>query len=188
MKLESFTFKIIGISPLLSNSCEHVLDQLGKDATIKKKNNLTDEQVAARSVRLDKTGYWFPAQGFRSAMDYAMGGKKIGKRSARMVLSAAVFNTDEKFYICEPPACMKPLKTFGIDKRMAITKQKQAIAVVRARFEKWGGQLALQIDTDMIPTDVVVESLSQAGVLAGIGSFRVACKGWFGKFTAELKK
>lgn len=185
MKLETYSYKITGISPLLQNTSENMNLSRGVKPGGGKHESEADE--AARKVCKDKEGFFHPSQAFRSAIDYAAGGKKIGKRSARAALMAGVFCQDDKVRLIDPDT-EKPLQEYGIDRRPIFPKLGGAVMNCRPLFGKWGGILRLQIDTDMLNPSDVLQILQEAGTIAGVGSFRVQKKGWFGRFTAELKK
>lgn len=182
MNLQTHKFKITGLTPLLQNSSAAFVADPGSIKTNKKP---TREEEAALKVWKDEDGFFHPSQAFRSALLLSLGGKKVGKRSARSAFMAAVFCTEEKVRLVDPDTG-KPLKGYQLDTRMATTKMKTAIANTRPRFEKWGGVLKLEVDGDMIPDiDLVEQALNDAGLYPGVGSFRVCNGGTFGRFTVE---
>lgn len=153
--------------------------------SINKKKIPTAEDEAEAGVYRDAKGnIVFPAIGFRSALLYAVSGKKVGKRSARNVIAASVFNCDEFTAIIDPSSG-KPVKEFVIDSRRAVI-QGNGIIRSRPRFNAWALLLRLDIDTDLIAIPVVLDNLIEAGLLAGVGDFRVEKRGWFGRFTAKI--
>jgi hypothetical protein len=182
MNLRNHKFKIIGLTPLLQNSSSAFVEETG----IKTAKKVTREEEAERKVWRDEKGFYHPTQAFRSAMLTSLGGKKIGKRTARAAVQAAVFCAEERMHLMHP-STGKPLTGYQLDTRMAINKQGNAIANTRPRFEEWAGVLILSIDEDMIPDVGLIESaLGEAGLFPGVGSFRVAKGGTFGRFTAAL--
>lgn len=181
MNLTIHKYKVTGLTPLLQNSSAGFIEESGVKTAAKK---ISREQEAANKAWSDDKGYFHPSQAFRSALLMSLGGKKVGKRSARSAFQAAVFCAEEKFYLTDPETD-KPVKVYVLDTRMATTKQKTAIANTRPKFEAWGGVLALQVDEDMVAPAMVEQALNEAGLFPGIGSFRVCNGGTFGRFKAK---
>lgn len=182
MKIETIKFQITGISPLLMHNPSGMKRSDG--TSINKKKIPTAEDEAEAGVYRDAKGIVFPVIGFRSALLYAVSGKKVGKRSARNVIAASVFNCDEFTAIIDPSSG-KPVKEYVIDSRRAVV-QGNGIIRSRPRFNAWALVLRLDIDTDLIAVQVVLENLNEAGLLAGVGDFRVEKRGWFGRFKAKI--
>ena len=183
MKIERFKFRITGLTPLMQRCSENAeLDQGG----IKTAKKLSPLETATRNVWQDKQGPFHPAIAFRSAILYAAGGKKIGKRSARAALAGMIFVGNEKMRLTQA-GNNKPA-TWVIDKRPVVTSQDKMLFDYRPKFESWGGVLELDVDTDMLPDiqGVLLPILNEAGTICGVGSFRVERGGWFGRFSAEL--
>lgn len=117
-------------------------------------------------------------------MIYAVSGKKVGKRGAKSIISASVFNVDDYCVILDAKT-RKPLLKYEIDTRRAVVV-KQGILRSRPKFEDWACELELEIDEDMIPVSLVLENLNEAGMLAGIGDYRINKGGPFGRYKVEL--
>lgn len=182
MNLQTHKFQITGLTPLLQNSSASFVADSGSIKTNKK---MTREEEAALKAWKDDEGFFHPSQAFRSALLLSLGGKKVGKRSARSAFMAAVFCTEEKFRLVDI-GTNKPFKSYTLDTRMATTKMKTAIANTRPKFERWSGVLKLEVDSDMIPdVSLVEQALNDAGLYPGVGSFRICNGGTFGRFTAK---
>jgi hypothetical protein len=183
MNLKTHKFQITGLTPLLQNSSAAFV--LATPTTVKTNKKPTREEEAEAKAWKDEKGFFHPSQAFRSALLLSLGGKKVGKRSARSAFMAAVFCSEEKFYLLDPDTG-KPIKGYTLDTRMATTKMKTAIANTRPRFETWGGILRLEVDEDMIPDIALVEqALNDSGLYPGVGSFRICNGGTFGRFMAK---
>ena len=184
MKLKRYQFKIVGASPLLMNSSMNMVNNTGKVG--KKVIPTAEEECKSKEYKDKKGRYYIPTSCFRNAILYACSGKRVNKRSAKAVLQSAIFPGEEDFVLCNPSS-NKPLGSYQIDTRPAVI-QKARIMRRRPRFEDWGGTLTLDIDTDITTPEVIEEQLAEAGVISGVGDFRIQKGGTFGRFTASLVK
>jgi hypothetical protein len=57
-----------------------------------------------------------------------------------------------------------------------------AVCIVRPRFDKWGFEVNVLIENEEIDEALIRELFDKAGVRMGLGDFRPARKGTFGKF------
>lgn len=84
----------------------------------------------------------------------------------------------------------KPIKEYVIDTRRAVNKTlKAGIVVHRPKFVAgWRVSFSLIIDDALFNLsesdlkEFFTDIINNAGLKFGIGSYRPACKGWFGKF------
>ena len=56
----------------------------------------------------------------------------------------------------------------------------------RARLNAWRADFALEVDTDVLDTDIVHQLLTEGGQRIGIGDFRPEKGGPFGRFRVTL--
>lgn len=182
MKLEKFKFQITGISPLL---CSNPAKMTGGNPTMgRKKIPSPEEEAKAGAYILSDGRFYLPSIHFRMGLLYAVSGKKVGKRSARQIIAAAVFNSTDKSILLDPET-KKPLKEYTIDTRRAVV-QKAGIMRSRPCFEKWATDVEFDIDTDLLSPKVVEENLQEAGILSGCGDYRPQRQGMFGRYQASL--
>lgn len=184
MNIKPHSFRITGLSPLLMANCAHMKHDAGGIRTQPKK--LTPEQQAEQSAyKLPSGQLYMPALCFRESLLYAAKGKKFGKATAWSVLASAVFLIGDNCLLVDAKG--RPLKEYEIDSRTAVNQHAGRIMVSRAKVPHWGCIVEFDIDEDVI-TDVkvVAELLNQAGTISGVGAYRVSCRGWFGRFKAEL--
>lgn len=180
--LERHRFRVWGDFPLLL----HNPAQMRRNEGVKQKKIPTPEEEAAAGLYLVEGGFGIPSVAFRSALLNGLKNKKVGKASAISVFQAAVFNVDEFCLLIDGEG--NPLLKYGIDTRRAVV-QRQGILRSRPRFEKgWGCILELEIDVDMVSPEQVVEHLNVAGLVVGVGDFRIEKRGPFGRFHVELMK
>lgn len=178
------TYRVKGVSPLLQNSPA----AMGSgNATMQAGKKVYDdkEESAVRVYRNDRGEVIVPSLWFRSAMMKSVGARKIGKYSARAVISAGVFTVEEECLLLDAKG--KVFKTWDTHK-VRVVVQKNGVMRCRPMFKGWQCDLALEVDDEMLPNvDVVTQSLNLAGKLAGIGDWRPGRGGTYGRFTAELK-
>lgn len=181
--LQRFKFRVTGDFPLLTHNPAQMRRS---DGGVKsKKIPSAEEEAEAGLYKIDE-GFALPSVSFRSALLNGLKNKKVGKASAISVFQAAVFNIDEHCLLIDGKG--KPIKEYNIDTRRAVV-QRQGILRSRPRFEKgWGCLLELEIDTDMVSPEQVVEHLNNAGLVIGVGDFRIEKRGPFGRFHVELVK
>lgn len=191
MNIKQYTFKIESLSALLTHNPKAMMSQ-DSNAMKTKKKYIPEEEAEAGLYVNSKKQYCLPAIAFRSALIKAVSNKKVGKKSASAIMSAAVFNADAETVDDEmipilDKSTMKPVKTYGIDSRRAIV-MKAGVIRHRPKFSNWSCLIPLQIDTDLVSPEVVAENLNEAGTIIGVGDYRVEKKGWFGRFKASLSK
>jgi hypothetical protein len=181
MKL--FIFRITGVSPILQRNAAAMEIQDKSKLTTQK--NYEDQ--AERSTYRDEDGNLvMPSMAFRAAMLKAATGRKIGKASAKSIVSASIFPSEQHCVLLGKTG--KPLTTYKIHRCRAVV-QRQGVLRARPMIEDWRTDLALDIDTDMMPDiTVVAQLLNIAGKIAGVGDWRPSQSGVFGRFTAELKR
>lgn len=184
MNIKTHTFKIEGLSPLLTHNPASMVPS--GNGEIKHKKIPTAEEEAKKGLYMNADGtYYLPSIAFRNALIYAVGGKKVGKRSARAIVSAGVFNADHATTLLDDKD--KPLKKYAIDTRSVLI-MKARILRSRPMFEPWHAQVKLDIDLDLLDPKVIEENLNEAGTICGVGDYRPQKTGPFGRFTAKLIK
>jgi len=85
------------------------------------------------------------------------------------------------FVLIEPDAIPMLNQKWEIDSR-AVVIQKSRIMRYRPVFKEWGLKFNLMVMDDGIGLEVIKEGLNIAGNYIGIGDFRPAKKGSFGRF------
>jgi len=169
-----------GTSPLLMHN--PVSMAVGKGPT--RTNNVpSPEEEAEKGCYRDSDGNLvFPAIAFRNALLRAASGMKVGKKTLRSVL--AHIQTSEEYVSLIDPETGEPLREYAIDMRRAVV-QKQGIVRARPKLEKWGAEIGLIVETDIVPeniSDILKSVLDEAGRTVGVGDYRLERGGWFGTF------
>lgn len=182
MKLEKFKFGIVGLSPLLMSNPAKMGG--GQQTMGRKKVPSPEDEARSGLYQLADGRFYLPSIQFRMGLLYAVSGKKVGKRSAKSIIAAAVFNPTDKSILTHPETG-KPLTEYTIDTRRAVV-QRAGIMRSRPCFEKWATEVELEIDTDLLSPKVVEENLAEAGILSGCGDYRPSRQGPFGRYTAKM--
>jgi hypothetical protein len=179
--MKTVRVKIQGVSPLLINRFK---EQDEIPSTMKKGNKkdygTPRAQAEATAYRDDKTGkIWIPSSWIKGtiqtvASDYKLPGTR---KSVKSVSGGAILPVEEKVYFDE----QYQLKDIEIDSRPCVV-QRARIMRHRARVEKWTLTFDLMIEDSILPLDDVHTIISDAGRRAGMGDYRPAKGGPFGRF------
>ena len=78
-----------------------------------------------------------------------------------------------------------PLNSYTIDARRAIV-QRQGIIRRRPRFDEWTCTFTIEFDPQLVSdAKLIVDILQDAGGRMGVGDYRPARNGWFGRFAVR---
>jgi len=195
--LEIHAWKIKSKSGLLMNNPEGTLPpsqepEGGTKVEPLKKQYNDNEEARKRVVRDNSGRIVVPTCWFRAALLLAGTNRKVGKLSARVAVSGAVFPTKPQVVLLNAngkPATNKDWEIF----KSPVTIGKAKVIRCWPHFPEWMVELDIEIDLDFISVDVVTELLNIAGRLQGIGDWRPDTSnkkkgGTFGRFGAELLK
>lgn len=171
---------ITGISPILINRFKEQ-DEVPAKTKKGKKDYGTPRHQAEQTAYCDEetTLLWVPSTWPKGALssvssDYKLTGTR---KSVKSVIGGAVIPTEEKLYFKEK----FKLKDIEVDSRPCVI-QRARIMRHRARLESWTLEFSLQIEDEILGLDTVHEMLTDSGRRAGIGDFRAAKGGPFGRF------
>ena len=166
---------IKGITPLLVNRFhEEAQDTATSGVHTRKERPTPDEDAAMRLYPKNGTGETIPAENLRQSVIAASSRTKIGRRSATTDTAAAIYIFPE----------MLPLSgEWHTDSRaVVIPATRGRILRHRPMFNEWSVSFDLQIDVDLIDAQTIKKILEDAGVFVGLGDFRPARKGPYGRF------
>lgn len=126
--------------------------------------------------------FYIPSEHIRVALINAGGymKSKVGnaKKSMKNIVAAMFMVSPEKISIPQFDE---------VDKRSAVNKNNKArVMVIRPKWQEgWRGEFTLVIDDNTMTKETVIELLNYAGRYVGIGSYRPANNGFFGRFEVE---
>ena len=185
-KIEIVTFYVEGTHGLLMRNPDSM--SRTSEVTMNRKVIPSAADEAKSNVYATEDGFmWFPAQAFKSAMVKAVGGKRIGKATARSVISCTVFPAEERVLLIHPKT-KKQIRAseFDVDTRRVVV-QKSGIKRSRPLVKAWACLLPLEI-RETISVDVALQALQAAGTDIGVGDYRPQTGGPFGRFKVTLAK
>lgn len=179
--MKAFNVKIEGVSPLLINRFkeqDEVVQHMKKSG--KRDYGTPREQAEATAYCDEKTkALWVPSTWVKGALTTVSSDYKLpsSRKSVKSVVGGAIIPSSEKIYFSEGYL----LKHVEIDSRPCVV-QRARIMRHRSRLESWTLEFTLQIEDSILEPSNVHEMLSDAGRRAGIGDFRAAKGGPFGRF------
>jgi hypothetical protein len=183
--LQTVTFRVQGISPLLMNSAAAFT--LADDGKAKTRRSIPPPEVEAEAgaYRLEDGALGFPAAAFKKAVVSAAKGRKVGKLGLPGIVLASVFETTELLPLVDPDTD-KPLSDYVIDIRGARPQAQGMVRRARPRIDAWACDVTFEYDEELIAKDLVRDLLERAGRNVGVGNFRPEKTGRYGRFEVAL--
>ena len=113
--------------------------------------------------------------------------KLTGKRSISTKDSSLLpsFLTIEEFFL---PFTDQKVEWVTDKRRGKLPKDGTAVCIVRPKFDKWGFSATFIINEDEAAEEKIRDLANRAGSAVGLGDFRPACRGPFGRFKVESWK
>jgi hypothetical protein len=119
-----------------------------------------------------------------------------GQNLYRAIIDAGIFHKDGKRQLTtgktslitggvlmEDVECLLTGSSWEVDSRPVVNPSTRGRMMChRPRFDKWSCEFTLEVDEAMYSTDLVRDLVDDAGKRIGVGDFRPACKGLFGRF------
>lgn len=172
---------------LLDAFGDHAAEQVsrGTSQVISSKKQLEPRQEAERRLYIDSTGRCvFPGANLFSALVQAGVFIKLGRKALTTTQSSLV---PACVQVCELEVpILRPDGTdakWEVERRSVVNRVTSArIMSSRPRFDVWALSFTLETDDTMIADDTVRQLVDYAGQRIGIGVFRPAKKGPFGRF------
>lgn len=164
---------IKGISPLLM----HRFPAAGADMESMKRTGIPDWKAEAElALYKDGDGLYQPAEHLERALAIAGGNYKIPGRRGKTYSNLIGSTID-----IMPDTIPHKIQKYEIDSRPVVV-QRARIVRYRPRLDEWELDFTLRLHDDQLPVAVMKEILDYAGLYVGIGDFRPAKKGKYGKF------
>jgi hypothetical protein len=178
--MKNISVEIVGVTPLLMNSPKNMVRREDKPANRTTEVKNIKDEAEGKTYRLSSNGNLFlPAQAVYSAMVYAAGAFRIGRKSASQILAGTI--------TIKPIEIDLGMKTYDIDVRRCVI-QRAGILVARPKIEKWGAKFTIEYDERFIDSKMIRQILEDAGVRMGLLDYRPQRRGMFGKFKVEVFK
>lgn len=174
-------FLIKGVSPLLVHSPQSMAGMNTPSVGKGKKVPSPEEQAEQSAYRNAEGQFVFPVIGPRNALLKAAKRYKVKGKRASLFEDVAHIQPEEDYAVILN-GNGKPAKEYVVDTRRAVV-QRNGVLRSRAKFEVWSLRFALIYDAELTNPEVLRQVLEDAGNRIGIGDYRPACWGWFGRFT-----
>jgi hypothetical protein len=185
LNIEMVTYRMTGISPLLQNNPEAMV-RGGNQGLSKKTIPSVEDEAEKAAYRLPSGQLYIKTLAFRSALLGATTGKRLGKMSAKTILSGSVFVAHEVAPLFFPTPD-EPISEYEISVMRAVV-QRAGIMRARPKIDKWACDITFEVDRDFIAeNDILTQLLADAGRLKGVGDYRPEKSGMYGRFEAELQ-
>ena len=175
---------IKGITPLLMNRPD-MLDITDKAKKKKSGEDKLTKQFKEKQYLTSEGKLYTPATHIRGALIQA--GKQIkvkgkGKATYSKIIGYAV--------MVEPEAIIH--KNQKLERHVVLgvnPNTRGRVAICRPMLKEWELDFQITFDSEEIPIEVIEEALNTAGKTVGIGDWRPATKGIYGRFiTTKLKE
>lgn len=192
LRMKTIVVHCVGISPILMNPMtEATLDELygGASARKQKDTERPQKNVAAEKVIRNEDGQaGIPVEYLFAAL--VQGGRFVQYENKRNISNAtstlipSFMTIKEMFFPFEDQSI-----EWHVDKRRGrLASSGTAVCILRPRFNQWSFTVTIEINVGEIAEDKVRELFRYAGSAVGLGDFRPACKGNFGRFQVDSWK
>jgi hypothetical protein len=173
--IKSINVALEGLTPLLVNRFHEDAQLEASSGVHSRKERLTPEDDAKERLYWnDEIGCYLPAENLRQSIIAAGSRHKIGRKGASGDLAAALY--------IEPFAL--PLAgDWHVDTRpVVIPATRGRVLRHRPMFDHWRLELTLRVDAQLVDLGLVRMVVDDAGNYEGVGDFRPARKGPYGRF------
>jgi hypothetical protein len=174
-----------GLSPVMMCSWQAMLQP--EDAPTTKKKKLTrEEEAELKAYRNEEGQLVIPSRSFRSALMFVAASYKVPKsrKTLRGFISHVRMGQE---FVSLLTLKGKPVSDYIIDSRRVVNRTtKGAMISHRPKLNEWRCTFTLLFIPELIPVedckDQFEKLFNDAGIRAGVGSFRLNCEGDFGAF------
>jgi hypothetical protein len=176
--MKNYKVRIEGVTPLLMNRPSQ-LDIGNKSKDVKRETETIENQAETKIYKDAEGRIYMPSTWIRGSIVEAGKQKKMmGKGSSKATYSKVAGSSVS----IEPFELLLPFKwkVFSILAVNPTTRGRNMLH--RPKFDKWVVEFDCVFDEEQIEPPVMKEIIDIAGRLVGIGDWRPAKKGAFGKF------
>jgi hypothetical protein len=168
-----------GVGSLLTHNPASMSVSSGSDAMKGGRIPMPEDEAEAGVYRLEDGTCGIRGDAFRASALAAAGAWRMKKSTARTRLAHMVV-IESIIPLCRKDG--KSISDYAIDGRRAII-QKQGIIRHRPRFDEWSATFTIEYDPVLVPDPkLIVDIFADAGGRIGVGDYRPARNGWFGRY------
>lgn len=181
--MATFVATIGGLTPLLSHRWAEVQETEETTRAVHIERRDPRQEAERVCYRRDDGAIYFPGAAIARLLRESGGSHKQrgSRKSLKFVIPAAVIVVDDQILLKDVNG--EPMTDFEVDSRpVTIPATKGKIMRHRPRFNTWGAEISLEIDSQMIESDTIHQLLTEGGKRIGIGDFRPERGGPFGRF------
>lgn len=176
---KKFSITIQGTSPLLMNRPSQ-LDIADKSKDVKRETQTQDEIAQAKLYRDSEKRIYLPATWFQGCIVEAGKQKKMGGKGSSKATYSKVAGSSVEINPFEIVMENANWKVFSILAVNPTTRGRNILH--RPQFDKWEVSFEVVFEESQIEPAVMKELFDIAGRMVGVGDWRPAKKGRFGKF------
>ena len=183
--MRTYNITITGITPLLMNRPSQ-LEISDKSKDVKRETKNPKEICEGKLYSDAEERIYLPSTWFRGALVEAGKQKKMGgKGSSKATYSKAVGSSVS----IEPFEILLKKPSWEVFSILAVNPTTRGRNILhRPQFKKWEVDMQVVFEEDQIEPSVMKELFDIAGKMVGVGDWRPAKKGMFGKFQVTLWK
>jgi len=193
--MKEIKIKVTGISPMLQ-SCDRLADPLDAETIAYKKLTSIRGKAKTTDIILEiakkqyinsvyyssASGVHIPSINVKKTMEE---GAKLSRNGDKIRKGVMIFDAELPLEYGEK---LTPLELWNsgqyLDKRSVVVGQAKVMCY-RPKFAEWSFVVDVVYDESIIEGNQIVEFLAAAGQYVGLGGFRPAKNGMFGRFNAE---
>ena len=172
--MKTYKVTITGISPLLMHRPSGLIGDISKE---KNQKEMTPKEQAEISLYINPDGKLYqPETHLKGAL------VESGKNQAVVGKGKATYSKIVGYAVqIEPFEIIHKIQTWEIFSCLAVINRGRVL-IHRPLLRKWELDFEITFDEEQVPSSILKEILERAGKFVGIGDWRPAKKGRFGKF------
>jgi len=177
--MKTIKVEITGTTPLLMNRPSQLeISDKSKDV---KRENRTPKEIAEAKLYTDAEGkIYLPSTWFRGSLVEAGKQKKMGGKGTSKATYSKAVGSSVSIEPFELLLKKQSWETFTVLAVIPTTKGR--VPLHRPQFKKWEVDMQVVFEEEQIEPPVMKELFDIAGKMVGVGDWRPAKKGMFGKF------
>ncbi len=165
---------IKGMTPLIVNRFHEAAAEEASSGIHSRMERPAPNEDAGQRLYRNGHGPYLPSENLRQCIIAAAGRHKIGRRAATSDVAASIYVSPFEITINGE---------WHTDSRAVVIKATGGrILRHRPMFDEWLLAFQIQIDVNLVDPKLVRKILEDAGALVGLGDFRPARKGPYGRF------